>query len=86
MKKICFIAGNLNNSGGTERVTSVVANKLVEKNYDVSILSLVDGNEPFFTLNKSIQTYSLYPQKKYLLNRISYPRFGRYVNLSKNTK
>ena len=63
MRNICFLAGNLNHSGGTERVTSVIANELIKNNYKVSILSLVDGKNPFFTLNKDIQTYSLYPKE-----------------------
>lgn len=63
MKKICFLIGNLNNSGGTERVSSLIANELSNKNYDVSILSLADGTKPFFTLEPHIHTYSLYPQK-----------------------
>lgn len=60
MKKICFLIGNLNNSGGTERVTSLVANELTQNNFNVSILSLTDGTNPFFALNADIQTYSLY--------------------------
>lgn len=63
MKKICFLIGNLNNSGGTERVTTLIANALAEKNYQVSILSLADGRQPFFELVPSIKTYSLYPEK-----------------------
>lgn len=63
MKKICFLIGNLNNSGGTERVTTLIANALAEKKYQVSILSLADGKQPFFELVPSIKTYSLYPEK-----------------------
>ena len=63
MKKICFLIGNLNNSGGTERVTTLIANALAEKKYQVSILSLADGRQPFFELVPSIKTYSLYPEK-----------------------
>lgn len=63
MKKICFLIGNLNNSGGTERVTTLIANALTEKNYQISILSLEDGRQPFFELVSSIETYSLYPEK-----------------------
>lgn len=63
MKKICFLIGNLNNSGGTERVTTLIANALAEKKYQVSILSLTDGRQPFFELVPSIKTYSLYPEK-----------------------
>lgn len=63
MKKICFLVGNLNSSGGTERVTTLIANALAEKKYQVSILSLVNGRQPFFELVPSIKTYSLYPEK-----------------------
>ena len=62
MKKICFLIGNLNNSGGTERVTSIIANEL-SKQYEVAILSLADGRQPFFELEPNIKTYSLYPEK-----------------------
>jgi len=63
MKKICFLIGNLNNSGGTERVTTLIANALAQKDFQVSILSLADGRQPFFELVPSIKTYSLYPKK-----------------------
>ncbi|MFW2006905.1 glycosyltransferase family 4 protein [Acinetobacter baumannii] len=64
MKKICFLIGNLNSSGGTERVTSLIANKLSEKeNYQIVILSLVDGLKPFFPLNTNIDFFSLYKEK-----------------------
>lgn len=62
MKKICFLIGNLDNSGGTERVTSLIANELAEKNVDVSILSLSGGTTPFFELKDSIHNYNLYPK------------------------
>lgn len=63
MKKICFLIGNLNNSGGTERVTTLIANALAEKKYQVSILSLAGGKQSFFELESDIKTYSLYPEK-----------------------
>ncbi len=63
MKKICFLIGNLNNSGGTERVTTLIANALAEKKYQVSILSLGGGRQPFFELVPSIKTHSLYPEE-----------------------
>jgi glycosyltransferase involved in cell wall biosynthesis len=63
MKNICFLIGNLNSSGGTERVTSLIANKLVEIDYNISILSLVGGDNPFFTLNDTIKNYFLYANK-----------------------
>lgn len=63
MKKICFLIGNLNHSGGTERVTTLIANALAQKDFQVSILSLADGKQPFFELVPSIKTYSLYTKK-----------------------
>lgn len=62
-KNVCFLIGNLNYSGGTERVTSLIANELNKLNYNISILSLNNGDEPFFDLDIGIQAYSLYPQK-----------------------
>lgn len=62
MKKICFLIGNLNSSGGTERVTTLIANALAQKNFQVSILSLTNGKQPFFELVPSIKTYSLYTE------------------------
>ncbi|WFT68195.1 glycosyltransferase family 4 protein [Acinetobacter baumannii] len=64
MKNVCFLIGNLNNSGGTERVTTLVANELSKRGgYTISILSLVDGLTPFFSLNENIKIYSLYKKK-----------------------
>lgn len=60
MKKVCFLIGNLDNSGGTERVTTLIANELVKLSYNVSIISLNGGEQPFFKLEDSIRTYSLY--------------------------
>lgn len=64
MKKICFLIGNLSSSGGTERVTTLIANNLVEHSkYEITILSLVDGKNPFFDLNPKISIYSIHDRK-----------------------
>lgn len=63
MKKVCFLVGNLNESGGTERVPTLIANKLVNIGYDVSILNLVDGKDPFFSLDSKVKNFSLYERK-----------------------
>lgn len=63
MKKICFLIGDLSHSGGTERVTTLIANALVQKDFQVSILSLADGKQPFFELVPSIKIYSVYTKK-----------------------
>ena len=63
MKKICFLLGDINNFGGTERVTSIIANNLVGKEYDITIASMVDGDCPFFDLDKKVKFLSLSSSK-----------------------
>lgn len=63
MKKVLFLIGNLSNAGGTEKVTSLIANQLSERGFDVTILSLVDGLTPFFPLSEKIKIASLYSEK-----------------------
>lgn len=63
MKNICFLISNMNHSGGTERVTSLISNRLAERGYQIFILSLSEGNNPFFPLHDSIKTFGLYSSK-----------------------
>lgn len=63
MKKICFFIGNLNLTGGTERVTSVLANILNENGYDISILSISEGLNPSFEVYNKIKLYQLFAKK-----------------------
>lgn len=72
MNKILFLIGNLNHAGGTERVTTLIANELCNEGFDISILSLSEGDNPFFQLNDNVKTYSLFQKKvsfkkKYLM-------------------
>jgi glycosyltransferase involved in cell wall biosynthesis len=65
MKKICFLIGNINLTGGTERVTSLIANRLCkEDEYEVSILSLSGGMQPAFSLDSKISLCSVFKEKK----------------------
>ncbi|MDE7446441.1 MAG: glycosyltransferase family 4 protein [Lachnospiraceae bacterium] len=57
--KIAFFIGNMGNSGGTERVLSVIANGLSERGYHVSILSLKGNGPTFFPVSEAIQIYWL---------------------------
>ncbi|MEB3754421.1 glycosyltransferase family 4 protein [Acinetobacter sp. MD2(2019)] len=59
--KICFLIGNLNLSGGTERVTTLIANSLAAEGEQVCILNLSQGETPFFPLDARIENYALYP-------------------------
>lgn len=83
MKKICFFSGDISRSGGTERVGTIIANKLSEKGYDVRILSAWNSGEPFFFVNKNIQVdYLLNPKKEGKLYRtVIYPilKLRKYI-------
>lgn len=61
--RICFLIGNLNLSGGTERVTTLVANALAERQHTVHVLNLYEGQSPFFELNSNILNHALSKKK-----------------------
>ena len=63
MKSICFLIGDINHSGGTERVTTLIANTLDENYHKIFLLSLSNGDNPFFQLNKNIKIQSLFEEK-----------------------
>lgn len=60
MKRICFFIGDLNNSGGTERVSSVIASELQRRGYQIHMLSLQCGDKPFFELADGIHVSQLF--------------------------
>lgn len=60
MKRICFFIGDLNNSGGTERVSSVIASELQRRGYQIHMLSLQCGDNPFFELADGIEVNQLF--------------------------
>ena len=61
MHKVCFFSGDITRSGGTERVSVMIANELKRQgNYDILFLSLTEqGKEPFFPLESGINHFSL---------------------------
>lgn len=63
MKHICFLISNMDNSGGTERVTSIIANRLVRLGINVSIISIIGKGAPFFNLDQAINVEYLYEEK-----------------------
>lgn len=61
LKNICFFVGDLNNSGGTERVASLVANQISNRGENkVFILSMFKGLDPFFDIEERISLFNLY--------------------------
>ena len=59
MKNICFLVGDLNSAGGTERVTTIVANALSLDN-NIFILSINNGMAPFFDVKENIKINCLF--------------------------
>lgn len=84
-KNICFFVGNIENSGGTERVTTLIANKLSERGYNISILSYERGKKSYFKLNDNINIYTLINDEK--LGKIKkqfYPSYILYKFINDN--
>lgn len=65
VKKICFFSGDITRSGGTERVSSIIANNLSEKEkFDVCFLSLFEEKiNTFFPLNNGIKRNKLFEKR-----------------------
>lgn len=61
--RICFFLGGLTGNGGIGRVTSVLANTLVEKpDIEVFVLSYADTHKPqLYQLDERIRTHMLFP-------------------------
>lgn len=57
--KLCFLEGDMSRSGGTERMTTLLANALSNEN-QVSVISLkLSEKKVFFELKKDVQHYVL---------------------------
>tara|TARA_R110001583_G_scaffold7158_6_gene35667 strand:- start:13361 stop:14452 length:1092 start_codon:yes stop_codon:yes gene_type:complete len=83
-KRILFVIHNVSNAGGTERVTTHVANLLDLKGFDVDILSIYqDKLETFFPVNNRIHQYSLYSHDISLM-RSALPAAIKMREFSKN--
>lgn len=61
MNKICFFSGDITRSGGTERVSTMIANELVKTDkFAICFLSLCEQNAgPFFKIDDRIKQYKL---------------------------
>ena len=61
MTRICFFSGDITRSGGTERVSTQLANLLSnEEGYDTCFMSLTEKNEkPFYFISPTIHRYHL---------------------------
>lgn len=54
---------NFENGGGTERVTSIIANELLDRNYEVTIYSCQKGNKCKFSIDSRVHLCSLEGEK-----------------------
>ncbi|MHB9056295.1 MAG: glycosyltransferase family 4 protein [Paludibacteraceae bacterium] len=61
--KIFFTIKSLNTTAGTERATTVVANALAERGYEIGIVVFVNEGKPFFELHPTIKLIYLYHKK-----------------------
>ena len=59
MMRVCFFSGDIRRSGGTERVATVIASALAHRGYEVTILSLANGETSFFPVAPGIRLCSL---------------------------
>jgi amylovoran biosynthesis glycosyltransferase AmsD len=82
MKKIGFLINTLAKSGGTERVTTVLANALSESGYEVEVICMSKCSDSFYKLNDSVQVRFL--SEKSSVRLTDYWSLGR--SLIKNTK
>lgn len=62
MKNICFFSGDITRSGGTERVSTIIANELTKsEEFNICFLSLWEKQEKsFFHIAKNIKRYQLF--------------------------
>lgn len=60
-KTICFFSGDITRGGGTERVSTIIANALVDEGkYEILFVSLTEqAKNPFFHLDERISHYAL---------------------------
>lgn len=54
MAKIIYITRGLHDGGGTERVTSFIASGLAERGYEIIIVCIEKGGEPYFSLSPKV--------------------------------
>lgn len=81
-KHIAFLIMNFSNGGGTERVTSVIANSLINRNYNVSVISCKEGEKCRFPIREKINVYSLYGEKEknpIIRKLLTYNRLEKFV-------
>ena len=84
---ITFLIGNLSNSGGTQRMLTLLCNELID-NFEITILVHKDG-ESFFPLDKKIQIEvlkgNLIQKNIQIYKSLKKNKSNYYVNLDSNS-
>lgn len=84
MRKIALFIDDLSNSGGTERLAVLTANKFIEKGYKVIIITLKPYQSSFFHLDEQIEVFSchnLYTNR--LVKRFCFIKRLRHILIEK---
>lgn len=61
--KVCFFITSIEGKGGTERVTTTIANALVDRGIDVSIVSCSNSEKAHFFLDEKVSVYTLHDER-----------------------
>jgi len=84
--KICFFSGDISRTGGTERVSLIIANELAQRGYDISFLSYSGGECASFYKKESIKLYSIHMENVngFLQRKLEpYIRLLRFIKSNK---
>lgn len=84
--KICFFCADISKTGGTERVTLLIANELCSRGFEVIILSYMNGETTGFECDKHIKVDSLHLENvnRYFSRKIQpYSRLLKFLNENK---
>ena len=85
MKKICFFTNSMFKIGGEQRITSMIANELVNNNYDVTIIIKCKEKIDYdlYNLSKQINLIFLDMNYDFRLNNIKLFEILRIINRKK---
>lgn len=85
MAKIVFFVNKLSETGGSERVATVLANQLAQIGHEVSFITWIGPKECFFDLHDSIRIYNLYDNQINIFKSY-FPSLIRYKKILKKLK
>ena len=69
---ICFLIYNISRPGGSERVTSIIADNLAKNGHKVSILSICGNNECYYSISNKVEIHSIFKNKESVNHKLLY--------------